>query len=100
MYGFSAQVNVQEIKKNKKILIEWDAYKTPTLVEWQFTSISSGETFVTITNNSFIGDGNEVVEQAISSTEGFTLVLAEAKAFLEHNIILNLVIDRFPKKID
>lgn len=87
MYNFSAQVNVQEIEKNKKILIEWDAYKIPTLVEWQFTSISPEETFVTITNTGFIGNSDEVVEQAISSTEGFTLVLAGAKAFLEHNII-------------
>ena len=46
MYGFSAQINVQEIEKNKKILIEWDTYKIPTLVEWQFISISSEETFV------------------------------------------------------
>ncbi|AFC72151.1 hypothetical protein MCC_02690 [Rickettsia rhipicephali str. 3-7-female6-CWPP] len=28
------------------------------------------------------------------------MVLAGAKAFLEHNIILNLVIDRFTKTID
>ena len=55
---------------------------------------------LTITNTGFIGNGDEVIEQAISSTEGFTLVLAGAKAFLEHNIILNLVSDRFPKKID
>ncbi|WP_196792989.1 MULTISPECIES: SRPBCC domain-containing protein [spotted fever group] len=31
MYGFSAQINVQEIEKNKKILIEWDAYKNPNI---------------------------------------------------------------------
>jgi hypothetical protein len=31
-----------------------------------------------------------------SSTEGFTFVLAGLKAFLEHNIILNLVADRHP----
>lgn len=31
MYGFSAQINVQEIEKNKKILIEWDAYKNPRM---------------------------------------------------------------------
>ncbi|MFQ3886399.1 MAG: hypothetical protein AB8U88_07670 [Rickettsia conorii subsp. raoultii] len=37
--------------------------KTLTLVAWQFTSISSEETFVTITNTSFIGD--EVVKQII-----------------------------------
>ena len=31
MYGFSAQINVQEIEKNKQILIEWDAYKNPNI---------------------------------------------------------------------
>jgi hypothetical protein len=34
--------------------------------------------------------------KTILSTEGFTLVLAGLKALLEHNIILNLVPDRFP----
>jgi hypothetical protein len=34
-----------------------------------------------------------------NSTEGFTLVLAGAKAYLEHHIQLNLVLDRFPKGI-
>src|SRR5262249_36606342 len=37
------------------------------------------------------------VQQAISSTEGFTFVLSGLKAFLEHNVLLNLVADRFPK---
>ncbi|WP_202964938.1 hypothetical protein [Rickettsia massiliae] len=72
--------------------------KTLTLVEWQVISISSEETFVTITNTGFIGD--EVVKQIIFLAKRFILVLAGAKAFLEHNIILNLVIDRFTKKID
>ncbi len=39
--------------------------KTLTLVEWQFTSIRSEETFVTITNTGFIGDGDKVVKQII-----------------------------------
>jgi NAD(P)-dependent dehydrogenase (short-subunit alcohol dehydrogenase family) len=33
--------------------------------------------------------------KALDSTGGFALVLAEAKAFLEHNIVLNLIADRF-----
>jgi len=36
------------------------------------------------------------VKQALDSTGGFVLVLAGAKAFLEHGIALNLVADRFP----
>jgi len=31
------------------------------------------------------------------STEGFTLVIAGAKAYLEHGLQLNLVADRFSK---
>ncbi|WP_196793592.1 hypothetical protein [Rickettsia massiliae] len=86
------------MKKIKKYLLNGMRIKTLTLVEWQVTSISSEETFVTITNTGFIGD--EVVKQIIFSAKRFILVLAGAKAFLEHNIILNLVIDRFTKKID
>jgi uncharacterized protein YndB with AHSA1/START domain len=38
----------------------------------------------------------ELVKQAIAATEGFAFVLAGAKALLEHDVILNLVPDRFP----
>jgi hypothetical protein len=33
------------------------------------------------------------------STEGFAFVLAGLKALLEHNVTLNLVLDRFPDGI-
>jgi hypothetical protein len=36
------------------------------------------------------------VQQALGSTNGFALVLAGAKAVLEHGITLNLIADRFP----
>ena len=52
--------------------------------------------FVTVTSSGFSGNGDEVVKQALDSIGGFTLVLAGAKALLEHNITLNLVPDRFP----
>ena len=32
----------------------------------------------------------------MESTEGFTLVLAGLKAFLEHDLRLNLIADKFP----
>src|SRR5437899_8828735 len=37
MYNASAQVNVQAIEANKRILIEWSAFDRPTTVEWIFT---------------------------------------------------------------
>jgi uncharacterized protein YndB with AHSA1/START domain len=96
MYGFSIPVKVKALDKNARILIEWPGEGAPTTVEWIFTSRPGGTTFVRITNQGFSGDEDKIVQQAIDSTEGFTLVLAGAKAFLEHNLILNLVRDRFP----
>ncbi|MDF2964437.1 MAG: polyketide cyclase [Paenibacillus sp.] len=91
MYGASADVDVIEIEENKRILIEFG-----TTVEWIFTPRAANETFVTITNTGFTGDGDDIVKQAIDSTEGFTIVLCGLKALLEHNIVLNLVSDKAP----
>ena len=96
MYGFSIQVKVKAIEKNARILIEWPGEGAPTTVEWVFKPRPDGTTFVSITNAGFSGDADQVVKQALDSTEGFTLVLAGSKALLEHNIKLNLVPDRFP----
>jgi uncharacterized protein YndB with AHSA1/START domain len=96
MYDAFAEVIVKAIDKNKRILIEWSAYDVPTTVEWIFTPREDDTTFVSITNAGFQGDVQAVAQQAIGSTEGFTLVLAGLKALLEHNIHLNLIADRFP----
>lgn len=100
MYGVSVQVRPKAIEENKRILIEWSAYDKPTEVEWIFTPREDDTTFVSITNTGFSGDrGDEVVKQAIDSTEAFALVLAGLKALLEHNIVLRLISDRFPNLI-
>ena len=96
MYHLSIPVNVKEIEEHKRIRIEWGAYDTATSVEWVFTSRPDNTTFVSVMNSGFSGNGDEVVKQALDATGGFALVLAGAKAFLEHNINLNLIADRFP----
>ena len=100
MYNVSSQVSVKVIEENKRILIEWSGYGTPSPVEWTFSALSEDTTFVSITNSGFSGNGDELVNQAIGSTEGFTIVLAGLKALLEYNIRLNLVADRFPKGLE
>jgi uncharacterized protein YndB with AHSA1/START domain len=97
MFNASVEVRVKAIEQNKRILIEWGAFSTPTTVEWIFTPQADNTTFVSITNAGFSGDGDEIIKQAIDSTEGFALELAGLKAFLEHNLILNLVADHFPE---
>lgn len=97
MYKFSVQVNVKELEPNKRILVDWLAYGSATEIEWIFTPLPDNTTFVSVTNRGFTGDGDQVLKQALESTEGFAFVLAGAKAWLEHGLALNLVRDRFPQ---
>ena len=97
MYNVSAQVDVKAIEPNKRILIEWTGYSGLNPVEWVFTPHKNDTTFVSVTESGFTGTDDEIVQQALSSTGGFTMVLAGAKAWLEHKIHLNLVLDRFPE---
>jgi uncharacterized protein YndB with AHSA1/START domain len=97
MYGVSTQVKVKEFEPNRRILLEWEGYDALTTVEWHFTDRADGTTFVGVTETGFRGDGDKIVQQAIASTEGFTLVLAGMKAFMEHDVRLNLVADHSPE---
>ena len=100
MYGVSAPVDVKAVDPNWRIVIEWPDQNGPTTVEWRFTPHGEGATFVSITNTGFTGSGDELVKQATDSTQGFSLVLAGLKAFMEHNVRLNLVADRYPEGIE
>jgi uncharacterized protein YndB with AHSA1/START domain len=99
MYGFSTQATVLEFAQDERILVEWAAGGQATTIEWRFTARPDGTTFVSITNAGFQGTGDERVAQALGAAEGFTFVLAGAKALLEHGIELNFVADRFPDGI-
>jgi len=101
MHGHSADVDVDAVEENKRILLRWPAYDgdTQTTVEWTFTARPDNTTFVTVTNTGLTGDQDAIAKQAISATGGFALVLAGMKALLEHNIELNLVRDRFPEGV-
>jgi uncharacterized protein (TIGR02246 family) len=96
MYNFSARVKVKAVEQNARIAVEWSAYGVPTPIEWIFTARTDGTTFVSVANEGFPGSEAEAMQQALDATEGFAFVLAGAKAFLEHNVQLNLVPDRFP----
>ena len=96
MYGFSTRAGVVAVEPNRRILVDWFAGDTPTSIEWRFFPRPDGTTFVSITNSGFTGTGDELARNAVAATEGFTFVLAGAKAWLEHGIELNLVADRFP----
>jgi uncharacterized protein YndB with AHSA1/START domain len=97
MYNVSTKVFVKEILPNKKISIDWD--EPATSVDFNFKELSDGSTYVTIKHYGFDKAGDELLQIMTDSTSGFTTVLDGLKAFLEHNIDLNLIADKFPKEV-
>jgi uncharacterized protein YndB with AHSA1/START domain len=99
MYNASTTVDVKAIEPGRRILIEWDGYSGRTTVEWKFAP-QKQDTFVSITESGWMGDADELVSYVNNSTQGFTWTLAGLKGWLEHNLRLNFVADRFPKGPD
>lgn len=95
MYGVGSWVNVRAIEPGRRIVIDWDE-DAPTRVEWTFEARGPEVTWVTVVNCGFHGSREEQVAGALDSTGGFALVLAGAKAWLEHGIELGLVPSRHP----
>lgn len=99
MYGVSAEVKTLQLEPNKTILIDWGAPDQTELAEWTFAEIPGKGTYVSIQSSEYPGPPEEQLKQVEDNVGGFTLVLAGAKAWLEHNLQLNLVLDRFPAEL-
>jgi uncharacterized protein YndB with AHSA1/START domain len=97
MYNVSTPVVAKEISRNEKIVFEWD--EQPKTVEFNFKALNNNSTFVTVTECGYAETDDELLAVIKRSTGGFTIVLDGLKAFLEHNIKLNLVGDKFPKEV-
>lgn len=97
MYGISVNVLVKDIIQNKRISTQWG--DPATTVDYEFTALSDDTTYVVIKNYGFKEKGDELIQAIKDSTGGFTTVLDGLKAYLEHNLKLNLIADKFPKQI-
>lgn len=97
MYGFSTNVLTKEIIPNKLISTEWGV--PTTTVDYELTALTDETTYVVIKNYGFKETGDDLIQAVQDNTGGFTTVLDGMKAYLEHNIKLNLVADKFPKEI-
>lgn len=97
MYGASANVVVKDIVPHQKIATEWG--DPAVAVDYLFTALAEDQTYVVIKSYGFRQTGNDLIEVIKDNTGGFTTVLDGLKAYLEHNIQLNLVGDKFPKEV-
>lgn len=95
MYGVGTDVDVLELELDRRILIHWSS-PVVTSVEWSFTPNGNHATYVSVINSGFKGEGDDIVNEALDSMGGFTMVLCALKALLEHNIVLKIVADKAP----
>ncbi|MDE0226749.1 MAG: SRPBCC family protein [Gammaproteobacteria bacterium] len=96
LYEASTKVRVLALEQDHRIYIEWDVDSdSPSRVEWTFQDRADDGTYVSVVNSGFDRDADDVIDRVVDSTGGFALVLAAAKAYLEHGIALNIVADRF-----
>ena len=96
MYGIRVPITAKAVEPPTRIVLDFPSPLGLTQVEWRFTAMPAG-TFVEVIQTGLVGDGDELVKTAMDAVQGFTIVLAGAKAWLEHGIQLELVSDRFPK---
>jgi len=93
-HNSSALIHVEEITENKLIKFDWG--DPIPKVEISFTSYGDNATLVVIKNYHAGLTVGKLTHDIIDSTSNFTSVLAGLKAYLEYNIKLNLVEDKFP----
>jgi uncharacterized protein YndB with AHSA1/START domain len=97
MCGVSSAVSVIDVEQDRLLRFTWSGYDPthPTAVELRFVPWADG-TYVQITETGFSGDGDTQVSRALDSTQGFTFLLSSLKAFLEHDVVLRVVLDAHP----
>lgn len=96
MYNVSVKVFIKTIIPNKLISTEWG--NPTTTVDYEFTELGPDTTYVIIKNYGFQQKGTDLIEAIKDNTGGFTTVLDGLKAYLEHDIVLNLIADKYPAK--
>lgn len=94
MYNLEVPIHVTTLNANSKIIFDWGAGTQKSTVVFDFESRGPDRTAVMVKNYGFQGNQNEVLDWMRDSTGGFNLVLAAAKAWLEHGIELKVVEDK------
>ena len=89
--GISDEVTVKAIDPDANLLVE---FSDGTSARWQLVPRADGHTELVVSNWGFKGTPAEIVEQALESTQGFTLVLCDLKLFLEQGRSPNLTRDK------
>ena len=89
--GISDQVTVKAFEPDANLLVE---FSDGTAARWQLIARADGHTKLVVSNWGFKGTPEDVIEQALEATQGFTLVLSDLKVLLEQGRSANLTRDK------
>lgn len=95
MYDASSEVQVLEIVPNRIIKTLWGS--PANNVDYEFQEMKNG-TLVTIKSYGYEKSSEDMMRVINDNSGGFTTVLDGCKAWLEHGINLNLIVDKFPSE--
>jgi uncharacterized protein YndB with AHSA1/START domain len=96
-YNVSSEVTAHAIIKDKLIFFTWPGPGgMVTTVNLIFTPRGTNATFVSVEERGWDAGAKGLIDIIVGQTEGWTLVLAGLKAFMEHDIHLKLVADHNP----
>jgi uncharacterized protein YndB with AHSA1/START domain len=96
MYGFTSPVVVTAFEPDRRLAVDWGEGDDMTHVEWAFEARGPEQTFVAIEQSGFQGADDIRMTAAVDGADGFALVLAGAKMWLEHGLEPGFVLDRHP----
>lgn len=95
MYGVSQEVTVHQVTPDRSIAFNWG----DTDVTITFEPKGDNATFISMEESGWAADDPNLIELIVGQTEGWTLVCASLKAYLEQGVRIKVVEDRHPDLI-
>jgi uncharacterized protein YndB with AHSA1/START domain len=98
-YGVSAEVSVEQVEPERSVTFSWGEEDSPTNVHITFEPRGDNATFISVEETGFREDMPDLIEKIVGQTDGWALVMAAMKAYLEQGINIKVVEDRHPDLI-
>lgn len=101
-FDVQAEIRVTVTEPDRLIRFEWPADETGDhfhQVEIIFEKKTDSAAYVSVRESGFRESDPDLVTQIAEQTGGWALVLSGLKAYLEYDVMLNLVGDHYPAEI-
>jgi len=99
-YQVTATITPLEIVPGQSITFRWPAGDADNTVHIAFAPEGTAGTFISVEEKGWKADDPNLVKTVAGQTEGWALMLASMKAYLEQGVRIKAVEDRFPEGVE